>query len=188
MEVSKDTKAGSLETWEGNIGDFPLDGDRLRIQITNKGDHEKGYLAPHKGISQSATDEKEMNPIDWEVTHRFWSRRPVLIENLLTELKFPHCSWHLRSFVTVRLLISKQCKRGPVFFRGSVYFKHIRESWLMSERVCGLVVRVPGYRYRNPGSIPGATRFSENQWVWNGHSASWVQLRIYLKENVAAPV
>jgi hypothetical protein len=27
--------------------------------------------------------------------------------------------------------------------------------------VCGLVVRVPGYRSRGPGSIPGATRFSE---------------------------
>jgi hypothetical protein len=24
---------------------------------------------------------------------------------------------------------------------------------------CGLVVRVPGYRSRGPGSIPGATRF-----------------------------
>jgi hypothetical protein len=33
--------------------------------------------------------------------------------------------------------------------------------------------RVPGYRSRGPGSIHGATRFSEKQWVWNGvHSAS----------------
>jgi hypothetical protein len=29
------------------------------------------------------------------------------------------------------------------------------------DRVCGLAVRVPGYRSRGPGSIPGATRFSE---------------------------
>jgi hypothetical protein len=50
------------------------------------------------------------------------------------------------------------------------------------------VVRVPGYRSRGPGAIPGATRFSE-KWVWNGvHSASWVQLRSCLKEKVAAPV
>jgi hypothetical protein len=28
-------------------------------------------------------------------------------------------------------------------------------------RLCGLVVRVPGYRSRNPDLIPGATRFSE---------------------------
>jgi hypothetical protein len=29
------------------------------------------------------------------------------------------------------------------------------------DRLCGLVVRVPGYRSRVPGPIPGATRFSE---------------------------
>jgi hypothetical protein len=27
--------------------------------------------------------------------------------------------------------------------------------------LCGLVVGVPDYRFRDPGSIPGATRFSE---------------------------
>jgi hypothetical protein len=37
--------------------------------------------------------------------------------------------------------------------------------------------------------IPGASRFSEKQRVWNGvHSASWPQLRSYLEEIVAAPV
>jgi hypothetical protein len=29
------------------------------------------------------------------------------------------------------------------------------------ERLCGLVVRAPAYRSRGPGSIPGASRFSE---------------------------
>jgi hypothetical protein len=29
------------------------------------------------------------------------------------------------------------------------------------DRLYGLVVRVPGYRSRGPGTIPGATRFSE---------------------------
>jgi hypothetical protein len=49
--------------------------------------------------------------------------------------------------------------------------------------LCGLVVRVSGYRSRGPGSILGATRFSEELWVWNGvHSASRVQLRNCLKE------
>jgi hypothetical protein len=51
------------------------------------------------------------------------------------------------------------------------------------------VVRVPGYRSRGPGSIPGATRFCEKQWSWNGvHSATRVQLRSCLKEKVAVPV
>jgi hypothetical protein len=39
------------------------------------------------------------------------------------------------------------------------------------------------------GSIPGASRFSEKQRVWNGvHSASWGQLRSYLEGKVAAPI
>jgi hypothetical protein len=28
-----------------------------------------------------------------------------------------------------------------------------------ADRLCGLVVRVPGYRFRGPGSIPGTTSF-----------------------------
>jgi hypothetical protein len=57
-----------------------------------------------------------------------------------------------------------------------------------NDRLCGLVVRHHGYRSRGSGSIPGATRFSEKQWVWNGlHSASRVQLRSYLKEKIVAP-
>jgi hypothetical protein len=30
-----------------------------------------------------------------------------------------------------------------------------------TDRLCGLVVRVPGYRSRGPVSIPGVTRFSQ---------------------------
>jgi hypothetical protein len=36
-----------------------------------------------------------------------------------------------------------------------------RSLILDTDRLCGLVVRVPGYRSRGPGSIPYATRFSE---------------------------
>jgi hypothetical protein len=32
-------------------------------------------------------------------------------------------------------------------------------SWLRRDRLCGLVVRVLGYRSGGPGSIPGTTRF-----------------------------
>jgi hypothetical protein len=60
---------------------------------------------------------------------------------------------------------------------------------VLLDRLCGLVVRVPGYRSRGPGSIPCATRFSEKEWVWNGvHSASWVQMRSYMKVIVVVPV
>jgi hypothetical protein len=52
-----------------------------------------------------------------------------------------------------------------------------------------LVVRVPGYRSRGSGSIPGTTKLSEKYLVWNGvHSTSWVQLRSSLEVKVAAPV
>ena len=51
----------------------------------------------------------------------------------------------------------------------------------IQDRLCGLVVRVSGYRYRGPGFDP-----RRYQWVWNGvHSASWAswdQLRSYLNE------
>jgi hypothetical protein len=55
------------------------------------------------------------------------------------------------------------------------------------------VVRVLGYRFGGPGSIPGTTRLSEEKkkenkwWVWNGvHSASGTEE--LLDKNVAAPV
>jgi hypothetical protein len=31
------------------------------------------------------------------------------------------------------------------------------------DRLCGLVVRVPGFRARGPSSIPGATRFTTEE-------------------------
>jgi hypothetical protein len=31
---------------------------------------------------------------------------------------------------------------------------------ILNDRLCGLVVRVLGYRFGGPGSIPGTTRFS----------------------------
>jgi hypothetical protein len=53
------------------------------------------------------------------------------------------------------------------------------------DSLCGLVVRVPGYRSRGPCTIPGATRFSEKLWLWDGvHSASSAQLRSYLEKKV----
>jgi hypothetical protein len=40
----------------------------------------------------------------------------------------------------------------------NIFFSYILE---FPDRLCDLVVRVPGYRPRGPGSIPGDTRFSE---------------------------
>jgi hypothetical protein len=43
-----------------------------------------------------------------------------------------------------------------LYRNGCLHFAYFLEPVL-----CDLVVRVPGYRFRGPGSIPGATRFSE---------------------------
>jgi hypothetical protein len=37
--------------------------------------------------------------------------------------------------------------------------QHLRTSTVFLDRFCGLVVRVPGYRFRDPGSIPALTDF-----------------------------
>jgi hypothetical protein len=74
---------------------------------------------------------------------------PILSDSL--DLVFIYCKY--RS--TVAKLIELQA---------SLYTR-ISES--NNYRLCGLVVRVPGYRSRSPSSIPGATRFSEKQWVSN---------------------
>jgi hypothetical protein len=41
------------------------------------------------------------------------------------------------------------------------YGVFMNDSLLIMYRLCGLVVSFPAYRSRGPGSIPGATRFSE---------------------------
>jgi hypothetical protein len=38
-----------------------------------------------------------------------------------------------------------------------------RSKAIPADRLCGLVVRVLGYRSGGPGSIPGTTRFSEKK-------------------------
>jgi hypothetical protein len=43
---------------------------------------------------------------------------------------------------------------------GAYLIKH-KENFTFISYLCGLVVRVPGYRSRGPGSIPGSTGFSE---------------------------
>jgi hypothetical protein len=43
----------------------------------------------------------------------------------------------------------------------SCQYRYVRVSLKLKSFLCGLVVRVPGYRSRGPGAILGATRFSE---------------------------
>jgi hypothetical protein len=54
------------------------------------------------------------------------------------------------------------------------------------DRLCGLVIRVPGYRSRGLGSILGATTFSQKSGT--GFTTSSIQLRSYSEQKVAALV
>jgi hypothetical protein len=63
-------------------------------------------------------------------------------------------------------------------------------SLLKQDRLCGLwsefLATDPDVRVLFPAPPDW---LSKKQWVWNGlHLASWIHLRSYLKENVAAPV
>jgi hypothetical protein len=49
--------------------------------------------------------------------------------------------------------------RFILFTANLSYFRSV--GTVILDRLCGLVVRVPGYRSRGPGSIPGTTKFSE---------------------------
>jgi hypothetical protein len=56
------------------------------------------------------------------------------------------------------------------------------------DRLCGLVVRVLGYKSGGLGSIPGTTR-KKKEWVWKGvHSALLSTTEELLDRKVAAPV
>jgi hypothetical protein len=43
--------------------------------------------------------------------------------------------------------------------RSSSILVFVRWSYISCDRLCGLVVKVPDYRFRGPGSIPAASRF-----------------------------
>jgi hypothetical protein len=63
------------------------------------------------------------------------------------------------SFVTKRVVSLQSTSTAPI--RALLFINQPKFSFLYryTDRLCGLVVRVPGYRSRCPGSIPGATRF-----------------------------
>jgi hypothetical protein len=52
--------------------------------------------------------------------------------------------------------------RGYYYYYYYYYLTELQmEFYQVADRLCGLVVRVPGYRSRGPGSISDSTRFSE---------------------------
>jgi hypothetical protein len=109
---------------------------------------------------------------------------------------FQICFAHFANFLPWKhLVFSAHCiscfstvlssKNTSVLYGTCPLFSNIFLWFKKCDCLCGLVVRVPGYRSRGPGLILSATRFSEKQLVKNGvHSASWVQLRSYFSRNL----
>jgi hypothetical protein len=71
----------------------------------------------------------------------------------------------------------------PVRYELSLYVMYKKV-----DRLCGLVVRVPGYRSRGPGSISGATRFSEVVGLERGPLSLVSTTEELLGRKVAVPV
>jgi hypothetical protein len=65
------------------------------------------------------------------------------------------CMWSITGSFVLQLLRQVQTERC------NMHACELCLSGGYEDRLCGLVVRVPGYRYRGPGLIPGTTRFSE---------------------------
>jgi hypothetical protein len=63
---------------------------------------------------------------------------------------------HPNRKTTFYTAVSKNFSSSSAYFLFAVYFTTLSVS---QDRLCGLVVSVPGYKSRGPGSIPGATRF-----------------------------
>jgi hypothetical protein len=76
--------------------------------------------------------------------------------------------WVVRGGSTNFALQMVICKCTPRIWFGTLTFfkivhlyRHKNDSSAVADRLCGLVVRVPDYRSRGPGSIADATTFSE---------------------------
>jgi hypothetical protein len=105
-----------------------------------------------------------------------WGDRPMRKADNLTAICEPIVQkmWEPSRLTT--LYASTTC------YMACFLFKNIRPSLLDTVQSSWLQIRRSGFDSR-------ATKFSVKQWVWNWvHSASWVQVRGYMKEKVADPV
>jgi hypothetical protein len=67
--------------------------------------------------------------------------------------------WDPVRYFKYRKFVSDWQENGLPYLLLSVEFQIDMNSFL--DRLCGLMIRVPGYRARGPGSIPGASRLWE---------------------------
>jgi hypothetical protein len=122
-----------------------------------------------------------------QYTHFRANYRGALTATMPTSLDICEC-WFRKLYR--RVWIEPESVARPCTEWRSVSFSDTLISDVMPhDRLCDLVSEFLAIDPKVPVLIPGASRFYEKQRVWNGvHSASWGQLRSYLKGKVAAPV
>ena len=67
-------------------------------------------------------------------------------------------NWHCKTLRRSAQPVGSEKTGKLLHFRGDRNYGKVISTF---DRLCGLVVRVSGYRYKVSGSIPGATIFSE---------------------------
>jgi hypothetical protein len=111
------------------------------------------------------------------ISERYWAPRPVTGRASLLLLRFASdedskikqlsdvvvldCSLTFYYFETRTTYMTGMLGIKCILRSYHVWWKHFSLPWKFSNRLCGLLVRVLGYRSRGQGSIPRATRFSE---------------------------
>jgi hypothetical protein len=113
----------------------------------------KGGSTKFERKIQSASDDRKIpKPITCLFRIKWRARECILLRNLPVQ----YLDQRIGSLVCAHTLVGAYWLRGTEpFGRCSVVQEFCRD------RLCGPVVRVPRYRFRGPGSIPGATIFSE---------------------------
>jgi hypothetical protein len=92
-----------------------------------------------------------------------------LIQSVQLRMSSRLLSRILRNYTGIGLEVSTVGGEAVISWGEILDINRVRQSILefsgamqsRNDRLCGLVASVPRYRSRGPGSIPGATRFSE---------------------------
>jgi hypothetical protein len=107
------------------------------------------------------TSRQRERPVNYDsncqTVTNIWSWAPEVTRHQDTLTDWPSVVMWLRLWL---FSVSRECELVAAASRRLVGGVSARLR-AYQDRLCGLVVRVPGYRSIGPGSIPGATRFSE---------------------------
>jgi hypothetical protein len=153
-----------------NLGHTNLFSDkRILIHCLNGMDAHRAFLCE----AEIMIDEEQISCIHFNVLVQFSAlhRWPLYMLSLSVVIhQCSICAEHSLSALPILRVFDMHCELRECI--SSAHNKHHLcisigsplshfSACLVQNRLCDLMVRVPGYRPRGPGSIPGATRFSE---------------------------